>query len=372
MIKKIGLFLLVWIAFFLLVNKVSTIYLFDRTSYETPKNLEINSRFTILPWLNFDGRNYLDIANLGYFQKGEYNLRSFFPMYPILIDIVSKISGLNLIYSGILISLSSFFGSLVILYKIVKNKFSESVSLKTIIILLFFPTSFYFLSYYPESLFLFFSLATFYYLNKKDFLKSSIFSLFASATRLTGIILPIILLIEGFKSFKRYGKFPWAIILSPLGLVFYSLYSYIATGDPLIFFHSYTTWGKSFSLFGPIKSIVSGVSNLIRGPQTYFDSPYVYFITIIEIVSLIFVITILVKSYKKIKTSYWLYLLINTYFFLAGGILQSLPRYLLVMFPIYIYLALNLKSKTLIIYLGLSMLLLTMLSSLFLRGYWVS
>jgi Gpi18-like mannosyltransferase len=53
-----------------------------------------------------------------------------------------------------------------------------------IIFLLIFPTAFFLNAVYTESLFLFLSLATFYYALKKNFFSAGIFGFFASLTRL--------------------------------------------------------------------------------------------------------------------------------------------------------------------------------------------
>src|SRR5260370_2603034 len=109
------------------------------------------SNYTINPlfWghLNFDGEHYLAIAQNGY-QLLEY---FFFPVFPYLIKFLSIGHDLvNLAWTGIIISNLSFFIALIGIYNLVKLDFKENVAKLTVILFLFFPTSFYFGMYYTE------------------------------------------------------------------------------------------------------------------------------------------------------------------------------------------------------------------------------
>lgn len=354
------------------IQKVSSNYLDNRTSYELPIDIELSSRSLVSPRLNADGRNYLDIVQNGYFIKGIYNLRAFFPLFPLLIKSFSLLTNMNAVYSGLFLAAIFSIGSIWLLFEIVRVEFDDTTSFKTVILMLTFPTSYFLFCYYPESLYLFLSLSVFWFLNKKNFFMATLFALLASATRIVGIVLPLIVIFEGFKYFIDTKKIPWIVAFSPLGLIGYSLYNYITIGDPLIYLHSWPVWGKSFSLLGPIKAFLSGFHNLLIGPQPFYDSPFVYLISVFEFGSLVFLIAIILSSYKKVKIIYWLYMVTNAYFYLAGGILQSLPRYILVVFPIYIYLATRLKGIGFVIYNIISIALLVFASALFFRGYWVS
>lgn len=361
-----------WIIALVLVTKFSTYFIANRTSYELPQGINIGNRSFFLPWLNFDGRNFLDIANSGYFQKGQYNLRAFFPAFPLFIYFFSKVTSISLVYSGLFVSFIGTMGSFFLLFKLAKKENTTKVAYKTILLLLTFPTSFFLLAYYSESIYLFFSLAVFWFLKEKRFGWATFFAILASGTRVVGVTLSLAVLYEAYNFFKAKKKFPWISIFSPLGIGVYSVYSYFTAGDAFVFMHSWSTWKKTFSIFGPVKSLINGIYNVVRGPQPSFDSPFVYPVSILELASLVFLVGIVIWSYKKLKPVYWYYLVINSYIFLAGGILQSLPRYILVLFPIYIFLAGKLKGKSFLIYNLVSTIILVVTTSIFLRGYWIS
>src|SRR3989344_4720309 len=140
---------------------------------------------------NFDGVHYLRIAQDGYAYQFT---QAFFPLYPILIRIVSFITFGNLLIAALLISNSAFFVGLVLFYKLIQKNFSEKTAFWSVIFLLAFPTSFYFGAVYTEGVFFLMIVLAFYFLEKNKILLASIVGSFASASRLVGIFLAPVLL----------------------------------------------------------------------------------------------------------------------------------------------------------------------------------
>src|SRR3990167_11393025 len=103
--KKIFAIFLFWFFLIVLINKLSAGLIPDRTSYELP--FKVPATFTIAPLMNMDGRHYLDIACNGYFVKGGFDLRVFFPVYPLLVRTLSLNCTINPIIVGLLISAAS-------------------------------------------------------------------------------------------------------------------------------------------------------------------------------------------------------------------------------------------------------------------------
>src|SRR3972149_3002413 len=181
--KKIFTIFLFWFFLIVLINKLSAGFIPDRTSYELP--FRIPATFTMAPFLNMDGRHYLDIACNGYFVKGGFDLRVFFPVYPLLIKAFSLNCSLNPIIVGLLISAVSFLASLYLLARML----SKDIRFKTLLLLIFFPTSFFFAAYYTESVFFLFTLLFFWFVEKKKYIAASMFAALASGTRLLGVAL---------------------------------------------------------------------------------------------------------------------------------------------------------------------------------------
>lgn len=326
--------------------------------------------------INFDGEHYLSLAQNGY-QPLTY---FFFPLFPKLINILSFTkSQLNLALTGLIISNLSIFIALIGIYKLVKIDFKDNIAKLTIIFFLIFPTSFYFGTYYTESLFLALIIWSFYFARQKNFLFASILAAFASATRLIGIAMLPVLLIEYFLQNKKISKSNFlpliSIFLSVSGLVLYMYYLFQKTGDPLIFFHQVSIYGDQRS------------QTLIFLPQVFYRYIFeifpnisflffpVVFTTLLEFfISLTFIILILF-GISRLRLSYSIYSIIAFFIPTLSGSFSSMPRYVLAIFPVYILMSLlveKLPKSYKISILFVMLILMTIATSMFWRGYWVS
>jgi len=370
--KKILLIFLIWFFALNLLNPLSLKLLFDRTSYELPKNISLKYRHITVPWLNFDGRNYLEIVDKGYEPGYKTDLRVFFPFYPLLIRVISFNLLLNPILIGLGISISAFLVCLLIFYQILKDdKIIEEKRKKILFLLLLFPTSFYFIAFYTESIFLLIVLLVFYFLNKKNFFLASLFTLLATATRISGLALIPPLIWESYNTFKKTKKISWMIIISPFGFIFYSLYLYLVSSEIFPFIFKQKNWNRIIGIFAPFNAFKEGFNNALQGSLITKGNFFGRSMEITEFIFAIFLIFLVILSFKKIKFSYWLYLFFSCLPIFFSGILSSVHRYMLVMFPIYIFLG-SLSKKYYYIFCFVFSILLIYFSCLFLRGYWVA
>lgn len=314
----------------------------------------------IWSFAGFDGVHYLRLA-----QEGYANLQftqAFFPLYPILIRLVSYMTFDNYLVAALLISNAAFLAGLLLFYKLVEKNFDEKTALWSTILLLSFPTSFYFGAVYTEGLFFFLIIGSFYFFEQNRPLLASLFGTFASATRLVGVFLAPALI----KGKKLKSIIPLAIV--PLGLVAYSIYLAIEFGNPFYFLTAQDVWGQERS------------AQVVILPQVFFRYLKIFLTTqgvplfnaILELAATVFAIVTLILATKKVKKEWlifsWLAVLTPT----LTGTLVSMPRYILVAFPIYIVLA-SIKSdvtKTIILIISTAVLIIT--TVLFTRGYWIA
>ena len=121
-------------------------------------------------------------------------------------------------------------------------------------------------------------------------------------------------------------------------------------------------------------------SHIILLPQVFFrylkiiltTSGLTLTIALFELASTIFPYIILILSYKKIDFRYLAFAFIAITIPTLTGTLASMPRYILIAFPIYIYLAMikNIYLKWFI--LAIFVIFLFVATILFTRGYWVA
>lgn len=330
-------------------------------------------------WGNFDGEHYLSIAQNGY-QPLTY---FFFPLYPIVIKLFAGIFGSGLfsfLKSGIMISNLSSMLALIGLYKLLKLDFKENIVKNTIFLLLIFPTSFFLASVYTESIFLALSVWSIYFMRQKKWHWAAILGGVAASTRVIGIVLLAVALIEYFE-FKLPFKFNKKInfnilwlVLIPIGVGAYMFFVWGKTGDPFNFFNSVSIFGAQRSnhliLLPQVfyRYIVKILPNLNYGVLVSF------FPSILEFVTGILFLALSIVAFWKMRLSYALYLTLGYLIPTLSGSFSSLPRYVLVLFPGFIlisqYLSKN-KYLAFAFYL-LSFILLVVSFSLFVRGYWIS
>ncbi len=320
-------------------------------------------------WAGFDGVHYLTIGQFGY--TAQYT-QAFFPLYPLLIRLISPIFLGNFLLNGLIISNIFFLLALFLFYKLVSLDFEKNIPWM-IIFLLVFPSSFFFGSLYNESLFLTLVLASFLAARKKKWWLAGILGGLASLTRLVGLFLLPALLWEWYISSKPKInlRFLW-LGLIPLGLASYMFYLQKAFGDALYFLHAQPFFGAQRT-----------GGEIILLPQViwrYFkiltSVPYVaydFWVALAEMTTFVLVTGLLLLAHKRgVRLSYlifsWLVFLVPT----LTGTFSSLPRYVLPVFPIFMVLG-NLKSQKLKISLAvLSILLLILAAALFTRGHWVA
>lgn len=307
---------------------------------------------------------YLNIAQNGYSlgdnPEGLYNI-VFFPLYPLLIKLLSFLTAGNFVLSGWLLSSLFLLLTLFYFFKLVKEFHPEINPYLPIIFLLIFPTAFFLNAIYTESLFLFLSLAAFYYGLKKKFLPAGIFGFFASLTRATGILLFIPLIWEYLKNnrFKLKSVFELKILpifLVPLGTFSFFLYHYLKFGNFFLFFKIQKNWGRAFF-------------TLEKGHFDFFSHPAIVNF-VLDVFFIVFALIMLYFVFRKLRTSYGLYMLLTIVVPLSTGTFMSIGRYILVLFPIYILLASTKNQYFQQAWAFISILFFALYTILFVNNYW--
>lgn len=337
------------------------VYLVAFLGYQLfPKEPVFGKTSFTLSLSNWDGGHYLGIAQNGYINDSQY---AFFPLYPILIRAVTEILGSNYYFAALFVSLVSMFGNLVLFRKLLKIDYPQVISKKAFLYWLFFPTSFFLLAAYSESLFVFFALGAIYFARKKMFLLASIFAIFSGLTKFFGVAVVLALWYEAFvvNGFKK-GTIP--VLLAPLGLIAYSGYLVFAKGDPLFFLAAQSNWHRvlSFPGIGVWQSWNSIFSNNLNIKT---------FLAFLEIIFFIFGVGLIFRSFRFIRRSYFIYSVSVIAIPLFTPTLMSINRFLVLAFPMFIVIALVKKKWLTISYIILSLSLLAVYLSLYINGFWV-
>jgi Gpi18-like mannosyltransferase len=324
-------------------------------------------------WGRWDAVHYIDIAHRGYYGTE----MAFFPLYPALIHLVGYFVGSDLI-AGLLISNVAFFFGLLFFYKLVEHQYTRAVAHRAIFYISIFPTAVFFSAVYTESLFFALTVASFYYIREHKWLTAGLIGALAALTRVEGVILVVPYAIELFSAaraagFKRFFSPPWRVVrivlglfAMPLGLAAYMGWLWVLHGDPLYFSHVQSHWNRQ--LAWPWVAAVHAYKVIVHAKSTIAISNQS-----IEIAFTILMIAVLCGGIRRLRPSFTAYMALSILIPMSTSSLMSMPRFALVLFPMFVILALW-GGKTWVnnVIVAFSLPLLGLFTVLFADWYWVA
>lgn len=316
-------------------------------------------------WAQWDGGHYYQIARDGYIFLEDF---AFFPLYPWLIKTASLAVG-NFLLVGLIISNVAFLAFLMVFWQFVKKKYGKVTALSTLATFITFPTTFFAVAYYSESLFLLLIVTAFYFLNDKKLYLAAIFTSLASITRPTGAALIISVFYSYFATQLKIGKLIdrkfLHIVPATFGLIVYSLYLFGKLNDPFKYLTSQTLWERVVT--DPISTITSYIWAIWAGEARPINDYFDLFLTLLFV-------TILILGTKKIASSLWIFSMLVILIPASTGTLTSMPRYLLSSLGVFIILGKYLQDKPRlkITLWAISLAAQAILAVRFINGHWVA
>ncbi len=301
-----------------------------------------NTTPTILElWKRWDTSNYIDIAENSYTNTGDSRFFIvFFPLYPLFIRFFA-IFVRNYLFSAMVVSNLASILAVLFLYKLVNKDYNSENSSRAVLYFLIFPTAYFLSAAYSESLFLFLSIASFYYARERKWFPAGALGGLASATRITGIVLFPALIIEYWmqnKSQIRYKEIIW-LFLIPLSFLLYLVINYVTFGDAFAFLAIQKQhWFKE--LAPPWVGFLNSLGGLgWRDPSGRMMTSYA------EIIFAIIGLLAIVAGFIYLRVSYNVYSLLTWLLVTSSGYWLSIPRYTFSMFPLFILLSLAGRRK---------------------------
>lgn len=287
----------------------------------------------------WDSNWYGRIAQFGYeFFPDKPSSAAFFPLYPLCVRLVGVITGVQVSLAGFLVSNTSLLGAVILLRRLVALDFPapSRVPERTVWLFLLCPVTFFYSSAYTESLFVFLSVTAVLAARHRRWALAGLAGALLTATRINGLIILVPLLWEAFGESRRSSgsemagggilRSRWWLLIVPSGFVTTATYFYFRFGDALAFAHAQATWLRRF---GPPWS---ALWNTWRGHPPGYGPWFVC-------AAAAGVILFLVACRVRLRKSYLLYAGVMVLVLLSQTILEALPRYLSVIFPLHIGLA---------------------------------
>jgi hypothetical protein len=325
--------------------------------FDTPHLTHALADPLLAPLARWDAVWYLRVAETGY---GESEARAaFFPLYPLLVRALATPFGASpaaLLVAAYAVALGAFLGALTLLHRLVSLELGRPLAHPTLLLLAVFPAALYFGAPYAESLFLLLSVGAFYAARTGRWAWAGACAAAAAATRNSGVLLMLPLALIWWSSRERRPRDGVWILLAPLGLAAFALYLGVAEGDALRFAHAHEAWYRE--LKGPLAGAWDGLVAAFDGVRqiasnqrevVYFDKAggdpiRVAAVNLILFSSLVFGVVACVGVFRRLPPAYGAWVAVGLLLPLSEPVtpepLMSLPRFLAVLFPIFMWLAL--------------------------------
>lgn len=337
------------------------------------------------PLARWDAVWYLQIAGSGYGAEGSARV-AFFPLYPLLVrgggEVLGGSAGAVLLASyGV--SLAALLGALVLLHRLVALELGRRFAAPTLALLCAFPASFFLGAPYSESLFLLCAAGAFYAARTGHWAWAGLAIAAASGTRSAGVLLllPVVLILlygprEDRGAPDRERRPGWLaslrpvhrvrpeaawLALGPLGLAGYALYLSVAHGDALAFAAVQDLWNREYA--GPLAGAWDGLVAAAQGARqiasgarepVFFaaaggDPFRVAGMNLMLLATLAFAVVATAGVLRRLPFAYGAYvvcaLALPLSYPVAAQPLMSLPRFVLVLFPVFMWLALVCEER---------------------------
>jgi Mannosyltransferase (PIG-V) len=351
---------------------------FDRPELTHPFGPPLDTLFS--PLARWDSVWYLGIAHDGYAGSST----AFFPLYPLLVRLLAAGSTpWALLLAGYVVSLGSFAGALVLLRRLTELELGADAARRTVFLVAFFPGALWFGVPYSESLFLLLSVGALYAARTDRWAWAGACAALASGTRSAGIVLLVPLAMMAWR--RRDRAAAW-LALAPAGLAAYSGYLAATHGDAFAYLHLQDVWFRSFA--GPFGAIADGARaawdgalQLLSGSRdhVYFSpaggDPFIAAAHNLELFGfLVFAVVAAVGVVRRLRAPYGAYvvaaLALPLSFPVAPQPLMSLPRFLAVLFPLFMWIALKPRASR--VAFGVFVLLLGVFTVRYATWHWVA
>lgn len=285
----------------------------------------------VWPWVRWDGVWYLRIVTAGY--SAADGSVAFFPLFPGLAAATWSVIGGDPALSAMLVSNLACAAALVALYKLTRFELGEETARRTVLYQAVFPTAFFLLAPYTESLFLLWAVLSAYQARKGRWWWAGVAAYLAALTRVVGVLLVVPLAYEMWRQNRTTrGMLRWrtlSLCLAPMGLATYSAYLWIGWGDPLLWLNSHQAWARTLSW--PWETLSAIWHNAFR----FYHGPT-------DVLFFVLAIWLTVGVLRRLPLMYGLYMVVSLALPLINPSherpLLSMPRFLLVLYPGFIYL----------------------------------
>lgn len=321
-------------------------------------------------WNRWDAPHYLDLATYGYQPSGEIGLFIvFYPLYPWLTRLAALFVGGNVLVGAFVVSAVASVVAAVLLERLAAIDEPPRIAREAVWFFLIFPTSYFLHIPYTESLFIALTLGCFLMARRERWLLAGVLGGLAALARVNGLVLIAALLVEAALQYRATRRFSWkwpaALCCVAAGFAGYLLLNYAVTGDALRFLDVQREhWHKS--LDWPWNGIWTTIASLPSRPPAE-----AHMVVIEELIYITISLVCTILAALKLRASYAVWMAGNWLLFTGTSFIMSVPRYVLILFPMFILFAqLSRDRRWFAVLTAWSLLFMSLFVSLFVGGRW--
>jgi len=291
-------------------------------------------RATRVLWM-WDGGWYHRIATVGYAHADgtASSAVAFFPLYPLTVKGLSALLHLPDVVTGPLLSTLCALAAGALLYRLVQTQLDQERAYWAVLFLFFAPSSIHLGAYYTESFFLSLSLACYLCGIERRWWGVAVFGALATATRPTGILLSLAVLLNYWQAHAWKGtslrRILWphlAIGASALGALTYAAYLEVKFGSAAVYLQAQQTeWPRRFRVGNFFRMIFDVETLTSYSMETLLQG---FLPTMLALTGAVWLL-------HRRRFGDALLVCGSLFLSIGGGTFEGTQRYLLSLFPLY-------------------------------------
>jgi hypothetical protein len=337
---RLGVGLMLAVAWTMVAPYIEAALSTDTRIYDgLPAYSEFPASIVLGVWQRWDAVHYLNLARLGYFGVSEGD-SVFYPLYPLLVRLVAPAAANTYVLAGLIVSTLATVVTLACLYQLADRHYGPDTARWTAAALAAYPAGLFLVAPYTESLFLAFTLAAFLAAEDRRWAWAGVLGALASLTRGPGVFTAIALAWIAWRQWRE-SRAPRQAVPMALGLA-------LTAGGAVAFL-----WWRSAAGFRPVAEILRVYSGLemidpVRGlyyavVQLAATPDQITALDMASGLAFAGLVAALVANPRWRRGEWVLYTLANLIVFFSkhsfvASSLQSMSRYVLVLFPCFIVL----------------------------------
>ncbi len=332
-------------------------------------------------WDQWDATYFIQVAQHGYTTASAqgYHAEAFFPLFPLLIRGVTAF-GIGPVAAALAINTLALVVTSRYLYELAEATIGAGLGLRAVLFLVLFPTALFLVVPYSEALFLAGAVPSFLFARQRRWLPAGIAAAVAVGSRPLGIFLVAGLVVEFLRQ-KRFSvrdirSAVVGLVVALLPLFVYGCYLWSTRGSPVYFLTAERlSWQRTF--VGPVTSFTNSVHIMLSvhvwpGSFASLRRHWRMAEAAGEIASVILAVVVAAWSVRRREWGWATFVGFTTLALATSTYYYSVPRMLLSLFPVMLFLAAVTRAhRTIYIAaLGVSVIGLCLGTVLFTHRFW--